>query len=61
MSKLLSYTTAVKEATARFGYGTSRYRDFMAGWTTAYKKGRWASKAMRRHGCSYRHQKRKSD
>lgn len=61
MPKLLKYKIAVKEAAARFGYGTSRYMDFMIGWTTAYKKGCWASKSMRRHGHSYRHQKRKSD
>ena len=61
MPKILRYTTAVKEAAARFGYGTSRYMDFMIGWITAHEKGRWATKPMLRHGQSYRHRKRKSD
>ena len=61
MSKCLRYKTAVKEAIARHGYGTSRFYDFMRGWEEAIKRGRWASKSMRRHGRSYRHQKRKSD
>ena len=61
MSKILSYAIAVKEAAARFGYGTSRYMDFMIGWTTAHKKGRWAKEVLKQHGRSYRHRKRKSD
>jgi hypothetical protein len=61
MSKCLRYTTAIKEAIARHGYGTSRFYDFMRGWEEATKRGRRAKEVLKQHGRSYRHQKRVAD
>ena len=59
MPKLLKHSIAVKEASARFGFGTSRYHDFMTGWQVAACTPEvMRKKSLSRHGRSLRHQKR---
>lgn len=58
---MLSHSVAVIEATARFGEGTSRFKDFMEGWYRAASTPvNFRNKSMTRHGTSVRHRKRTS-
>lgn len=58
---MLSHKVAIMEAEARFGYGTSRFKDFMIGWYTAANTPiTCRNKSMNRHGTSFRHLKRTS-
>ena len=59
---MLSHKVAIMEAKARFGDGTSRFKDFMIGWyAAASTPATFRTKNMRRHGSSMRHCKRTSN
>lgn len=59
---MLSHKVAIMEAKARFGDGTSRFRDFMIGWYTAANTPiTCRNQSMLRHGTSFRHRKRTSN